>query len=145
MWSTLIDDDDIMLEGRSDQEEEGQEEGRLLVGNRDDPDLFEDSDDVVEQSLITKTPQILREDLTKLLYRELYPAEEGSHNTLTSAASMLEKSKELDSVVQRLRVHDDASLRIALGNEFDRIDQTLETWLEWRDGCWILCNATKVR
>lgn len=86
----------------------------------------------------------MRIELAMLLYRELCHDDEASHARLRDAKSMLAKSKYLDSIILMLRRQGEDTLRESLGDSFEHDVQTLDAWLSWREGCWLLSEATGV-
>ncbi|KAL5401156.1 hypothetical protein PMIN03_011753 [Paraphaeosphaeria minitans] len=88
--------------------------------------------------------RIMRMDLGISLYGELCHEDDESHDKLPDANSMLVASKRLDKIIQTLRRQDEDKLRIALGDSFEHATRILDGWLSWREGCWILSDATGV-
>ncbi|KAL5433202.1 hypothetical protein PMIN06_011764 [Paraphaeosphaeria minitans] len=88
--------------------------------------------------------RIMRMDLGISLYGELCHEDDESHDKLPDANSMLVASKRLDKIIQTLRRQDEDKLRIALGDSFEHATRILDGWLSWREGCWILSDATGI-
>ncbi|KAF1978646.1 hypothetical protein BU23DRAFT_550051 [Bimuria novae-zelandiae CBS 107.79] len=86
----------------------------------------------------------LQRNLAILLYEELETDDLYSHGKRYDAASLLEKSKQLDDILDYLLTKRGDSLRTKFGGRFERVEQKLKTWLGWRKGCWLLSEATKI-
>lgn len=88
--------------------------------------------------------RIMRQDLAILLYRELRHKDDRSNANIGDAKSMLAKSKDLDSMIKTVRTQGEDGLRAALGVSYEQDLQILDDWLAWRQGCWLLSEATGV-
>ncbi|KAK7191484.1 hypothetical protein DPSP01_002914 [Paraphaeosphaeria sporulosa] len=86
----------------------------------------------------------MRMDMAVSLYSEFCHEDDGSHNKLPDANSMLVASKRLDNVIHTLRRQDEDKLRKSLGGSFQQDLRTLDAWLSWREGCWLLSEATGI-
>ncbi|KAL5425920.1 hypothetical protein PMIN07_003096 [Paraphaeosphaeria minitans] len=107
-------------------------------------DVTDDNPSASKQSVSEEDKRIMRMDLGISLYGELCHEDDESHDKLPDANSMLVASKRLDKIIQTLRRQDEDKLRIALGDSFEHATRILDGWLSWREGCWILSDATGI-
>lgn len=119
---------------QSDHDETNQEDRKSII-------LVNDDAQAVEQS---RSEEVLKADLLELLYGEFCLDDDDSSHTKLSPESMLDKSQQLDSLVRRLwNIREELS-KTHLEDRFDEVYMTLDTWLSWREACWLLCEVTGV-